>query len=100
MAVVFSRDDYEQGGTGNKKLHVRLSTVLYLRDLMDAGQHEDARAVVELILDFEERERLRALRNEVYHRKEHARTVGDMDSYRRYDGLLQDCTQAAKDISV
>lgn len=100
MAVTFSREEYEHGGAGNKKLHVRLSTVLHLRDLVGSGDLDQATTLLDLILDYEEREKIRAMRNEVYHRKEHAREVGDMKSYNLYDGLLKDCTEAAKALSI
>lgn len=85
---------------GHKRLTVRLSTILQLRDDVTTGNKEAALALLEQILDYKEREKLRVLRSEVYHRKQHAREVGDMKSYNLYDGLLKDCTEAAKAISI
>lgn len=85
---------------GHKRLTVRLSTILQLRDDVTTGNKEAALSLLEQILDYEEREKLRAMRNEVFHRKQHAREVGDMKSYNLYDGLLKDCTEAAKAISI
>lgn len=85
---------------GHKRLTVKLSTMLQLRENVATGKQEAALSLLEQILDYEERERLRALRSEVYHRRQHAREMGDTKSYSLYDGLLKDCTEAAKAISI
>lgn len=99
MPVVFEREYYEKL-CGTARVQVKLATAFFLRDLVEAGLKDEALALIDQICNVDERKHVRAIRQDVYARLRHAQQMDDSAEIARWTRMLNDCTDAAKCISV
>lgn len=91
--------DYEEL-YGNRRVHIRLSTLMFLKDLIEQKHFDEAFDLVETACAADERKQLREAREEIWRRLQIARDSGNLEEEKQYRLLLEQVEQAKKEFRV
>lgn len=92
--------DYYKNLCGNRRVSIKLSTLFYLKDLLDKNDIAAARELVDTACAADERHQLRIARENIWRKLNAARASGDERAIAEYCVLLEEITQAQKLFSV
>ena len=85
---------------GNRRVNIRLSTLAYIKDLMEKKQFDEAFLLIETACAADERRQLREVREEVWQRLQKARAAGDKQQIKEMQKLLSQVEEAKKGFRV
>lgn len=85
---------------GNRRVHIRLSTLMFLKDLMEQKRFDEAFDLVETACAADERQKLREAREEIWRRLKSARDSGNFEEEKQYRLLLKQVEEAKKGFRV
>lgn len=85
---------------GSRRVHIRLSTLMFIKDLMAQKRFDEALDLVETACAADERRKLREAREEIWRRLQIARDSGDFEEEKQYRLLLEQVEQVKKEFRV
>lgn len=92
--------DYYKEICGDRRVNIKLSTLFYLKELLDKNDIAAARELVDTACAADERRQLRIARENIWSKLNAARASGDERAIAEYSALLDKVAQAQKLFSV
>lgn len=91
---------YYENLCGNRRVNIRLATLMYIKELMEARQFDRAYQLIDTACAADERRQLREVREEIWQRLKSARASGNVEEEKQYRQLLAQVEEAKKKFRV
>ena len=91
---------YYESMYGDRRVSIRLAALVYIKDLMEQKQFDEAYRLIATACAADERRQLREVREEIWQRLKKARAAGDDAKIRELQQLLRQVEEAKKQFKV